>query len=251
MGFFGGLLGIGGSVVMIPAMVIIYGENQHLYQASAMICNFFVGGSAVLVHKRGGYLNRAILKYLIPSAALGILAGVAMSNSSFFAGGRSYLLARIFGLFMVYVIFYNLLRFSGTFGEDGGFDITGVRYSVPLLIFCGLLTGVPAGLLGIGGGVLCVPAQQLFLRMPLKRAIANSAATIVCIALVGAFYKNITLAEHNIAVVQSLKMAGCIIPGAIAGAFLGSKLLYKAPKNLVRVAFILLASIACYELLTV
>jgi len=229
MGFFGGLLGIGGSVVMIPALVTIYGENQHLYQASAMICNFFVGGSAVLVHKQGGYLNWAVLKYLIPSAALGILAGVAMSNNSFFAGGR----------------------FSRTFGEGGGFDITGARYSIPMLIFCGLLTGVPAGLLGIGGGVLCVPAQQLFLRMPLKRAIANSAATIVCIALVGAFYKNITLPEHNIAVSQSLKMAGCIIPGAIAGAFLGSKLLYKLPKNLVRAAFILLACIACYKLLTV
>lgn len=50
MGSFGGLLGIGGSVVTIPALVLAFGENQHLYQASAMLCNFFVGGAATLVH---------------------------------------------------------------------------------------------------------------------------------------------------------------------------------------------------------
>jgi len=33
MGLFGGLLGIGGSVVMIPALVFEVCENQHLYQA--------------------------------------------------------------------------------------------------------------------------------------------------------------------------------------------------------------------------
>ncbi len=43
MGLFGGLLGLGGSTIMIPALVMVFGENQHLYQAAAMICNF-VGG---------------------------------------------------------------------------------------------------------------------------------------------------------------------------------------------------------------
>ena len=89
MGFLGGLLGIGGSVIMIPALVFISGENQHLYQASAMIYNFFVGAAAVIVHKKADVLVMGVIKWLIPAAALGITIGVAISNSSVFASGKS------------------------------------------------------------------------------------------------------------------------------------------------------------------
>ena len=55
MGVFGGLLGIGGSAVMIPAMIIFFKGNQHLYQSSAMICNFFVAVSAAAAETGKGY----------------------------------------------------------------------------------------------------------------------------------------------------------------------------------------------------
>ena len=60
-----------------------------------------------------------------------------------------------------------------------------------------------------------------------------------------------TLSQHNIAVAESLKIAIVIIPGAIVGAFLGSRSMHKLPSNIVRVVFILLAALACYKLLTV
>ncbi|MHC4418759.1 MAG: sulfite exporter TauE/SafE family protein, partial [Planctomycetota bacterium] len=190
MGLFGGLLGIGGSVVMIPALVFALGEDQHLYQASAMICNFFVGTTAAIVHRKADVLVLDVIKWLVPAAAVGIIIGVAVSNSSAFARGNSYLLARVFGLFLIYVVIYNYLKLRRDGDQADDLDISKTHRSIPLTILCGLLTGVPAGLLGIGGGTVCVPAQQLFLRMPLKRAISNSAATIASIALVGAFYKN-------------------------------------------------------------
>ena len=251
MGLFGGLLGIGGSVFMIPALVFAFGENQHLYQASAMICNFFVGTTAAMVHKKADVLVSDVIKWLVPSAALGIIIGVAVSNSSAFAHGNSYLLARIFGLFMVYVVIYNCFKFRTHSSRVGDFDISKTRRSVPLTILCGLLTGIPAGLLGIGGGTVCVPAQQLFLKMPLKRAISNSAATIASVALIGAFYKNLTLTQHSIEIADSLRMAIVVIPGAIVGAFIGGRLMHKLPSNAVRVVFILLCALACYKLLTV
>jgi uncharacterized membrane protein YfcA len=251
MGLFGGLLGIGGSVVMIPALVFAFGENQHLYQASAMICNFFVGAAAVTVHKKAGVLVADVIKWLVPAAAFGIIIGVAISNSSTFARGNSYLLARVFGIFMIYVVVYNCLRFRSHSSRADDFDISKTRHSVPLTILCGLLTGIPAGLLGIGGGTVCVPLQQLFLKMPLKRAISNSAATIASIALVGAFYKNVTLPQHSIGIADSLRMAIVVIPGAIVGAFIGGRLMHKLPSNVVRVVFILLCALACYKLLTV
>ncbi len=251
MGLFGGLLGIGGSVVMIPALVFAFGENQHLYQAAAMICNFFVGGTAVIVHKSKDVLMADVLKWLIPSAAVGKIIGVAISNSSVFAGGNSYLLARLLGGFMIYVVVYNCLKFGKPRGGADGFDISGVRQSAGLTIICGLLSGIPAGLLGLGGGVLFVPAQQLFLKMPLKRAIVNSAAAVALVTILAGVYKNITLPQHGIAIMESVKIAVVVIPGAIVGAFLGGRGVHKLPSGVVRAAFVLLAALACYKLLTV
>ena len=87
--------------------------------------------------------------------------------------------------------------------------------------------------------------------MPLKNAISNSAATIASIAVIGALYKNITLPQHNIQIMESVTMAAIVIPGAILGSFLGSRFMHKFPINVVRVVFILLAALACYKLFTV
>jgi len=250
-GLFGGLLGIGGAVIMIPALVIAFGENQHLYHATAMICNSFVAASATVVHKRAGALMPSVLKYLVPPAAVGIVIGVVISNSSIFARQNSYLLARVLGLYMIYEIIYNCLRFKGSRDRGDGLDISGVHLSIPLTILTGFLTGLIGGLLGLGGGVVCVPFQQLFLKMPLKRAISNSAATVAAISLIGALYKNLTLPQQNIAIVESLKLAMVIIPGAIIGGLAGGRLMYILPKNVVRAVFVLILAIASYKLLTV
>ncbi len=251
MGLFGGLLGLGGSIVMIPALVFAFGENQHLYQASAMICNFFVGASAVVVHKRADVLVIGVVKWLVPAGVLGIIIGVAISNSSMFARQNSYLLARIYGVFLVYVAIYNVLRFGRTRPGVNVLDISKVRRSTPLTVFCGLASGIAAGLLGVGGGVVCVPLQQLLLKMPLKRAISNSAAMIASIAVAGAIYKNATLAQHDIAVMDSLKIAAVVAPGAIVGALFGGRLMHVLPGSIVRAAFILLLLLASYQMLTV
>ncbi len=250
MGLFGGLLGIGGSVVMIPAMVVFFGPNQHLYQASAMICNFFVAISSAAVHRKAKVLVVGVVKLLIPAGVLGIIAGVALSNISFFSGANTRNLTRAFGLFLVYAIVYNLTRFGKSRGGADGLDLSRTRRSRPLTLISGLITGLSAGLLGIGGGSVCTPAQQLCLRMPLKRAMSNSSALIAAMALIGAFFKNITLARHNIAAVDSIKIAAVVIPTAIIASFAGGRLMHILPKNIVRVVFIGLLIVASYKMLT-
>lgn len=252
MGLFGGLLGIGGSVIMIPALVFVYGENQHLYQAAAMFCNFFVGVSAALIHKKADFIMTDVVKWIVPFALVSMIFGVALSNSSLFAGKvNSYLLARVYGGFMLYVVIYNILRLGTAVTGSGSFHVSNVKRSSLLAGLCGALTGFPAGLLGIGGGTVCTPTQQLFLKMPFKRAISNSAATFASIALIGAVYKNLTLGQHGIDMMDSLRIAIGIIPGAIVGALVGSKYLHVLPKNLVRIVFIGVLALASYKLLTV
>lgn len=262
MGVLGGMLGIGGSVVLIPALVFVFGENQHLYQAAAMICNFFVALASVYVHRKEQIMVPWVLKRLIPAAVVGIIVGVAWSNASLFAGSRSYLLARIFGGFLVYVAFYNIyrlileLRHGHTeVPKPEAFPHRGL-YS----ILIGATTGLAAGLMGIGAGTVAVPLQQLILKIPLRRAISNSAATIVSIAWIGAIYKNVTLGRHDIvfdalgggsAYDLSLKIAALAIPTAILGGFLGGRLMHKLPVHWVRAVFIVVVVVASVRLLSV
>ena len=251
MGLFGGLLGIGGSIVMIPALTFFYGEDQHLYQAAAMICNFFVAAASLIGHWKAEAFVFKALRLLIPAAVVGIVGGVALSNSSLFAGGNSFWLARAFGAFLVYVAVYNLMKFRPKPSIDAGSgrkEIAGLGWISGAI---GLFTGFGAGLLGIGAGTVSTPLQQIALKMPLRNAMSNSAAMIVSMAWLGAIYKNATLGRHDIELMQSLKIAVFVLPTAVLGGYLGGHLMHSLPKNIVRAAFILLCIAAAVKLLTV
>jgi uncharacterized membrane protein YfcA len=264
MGFFGGLLGIGGSAIMIPALVLVYAgpENQHLFQASAMICNFCVAASSALAHKKARSLHKPVLKQMVPMALIGIVVGVAWSNSAMFSQGNGYVLSRTFGGFLAYVAIYNTYRLVRSLRKSMPDErtVSGINETPWLVRLIGLVTGLAAGLLGIGAGTLATPLQQLFLRVPLRRAMSNSSVTIMCIAWLGAIYKNGTLNRHNVSFALfandsplwiSIKISAIIAPTAILGGFLGGYMMHKLPKNVVRSVFIVILVVAALRLLTV
>lgn len=266
MGLLGGMMGIGGSVILIPVLFFAFGlgagENQHLYQAAAMICNFFVALSAVLVHHKARLMVPWVLKRLVPAALIGIVAGVAWSNSAMFTGNRSYLLSRVFGGFLVYVALYNGYRLiREIYHQTEMFEPPEPAFHRGLLsMLIGMITGLAAGLMGIGAGTVVIPLQQLMLKMPLRRAIGNSAATIVSVSWIGALFKNATLGQHHIVFTAlgsgpvyllGVKIAALVAPTAILGGFVGGRLMHKLPIHWVRAVFITVVVVAAIRLLSV
>lgn len=248
-GLFGGLLGIGGSMVMIPAMVLCFGENQHLYQAAAMVCNVFVAGVSLIAHRKAKVIIPGILKFMVPLQICGIILGVYLSNTAMFRGEKSYLLAKCFGVFLIYVTVYNFVKLVrkkvvGASGEER-------EYPKLVSMGMGLVAGTGAGLLGIGAGGILTPLQQLLLKVPIKRAMANSAVTIACVAWVGATFKVVTIGKHGLAVVEPLKIAAVIIPAAMIGAYVGSHAMHALPKNVVRGTFVVITGLAAIRMLTI
>ena len=69
-GGIGGLLGIGGSVIMIPAMVVLLGWDFHLAQAIAMTVNPAVALSATIKHQRNKNISWESTKYVLPLALI-------------------------------------------------------------------------------------------------------------------------------------------------------------------------------------
>ena len=250
MGVLGGLLGIGGGVVMIPAMVFFFGENQHLYQAAAIMCAFGVSCSAVIAHRKAKAIVPDVIKWLLPASAMGVIAGVAISNCEFFRGSNSYILARVFGGFLVYVAVASIFKLLRPDKKIDG-QVPKVKDPAAKSLAAGIITGTCSGMLGIGAGSVSTILQQLFLKMPIKKAMSNSAAVIICSAFVGAVYKNATLPMHGIAVMDSFKIAACIIPTAVIGGYIGGHSMHILPKKAVRIAFIIIVVLSAIRMLTV
>ncbi len=99
-----------------------------------------------------------------------------------------------------------------------------------LAALIGLVAGVAAGLLGIGGGALFVPALVLLLDLPQVDAEATSLLAIVPVALVGAARQH---AYGNVRLRDGLLVGGLAIPGAALGVVLVNLL----PERAVELAF--------------
>ena len=251
-GLLGGLLGLGGSVIIIPGLILYLsqtggyvGNMQHLLQAAAMICNVFIAAPSTVAHLRA----RAVMGVGRETARARRARrdslrrrreqqfGVCRENGAY--------LAMLLAGFFVAVAVYNVVRAASKRDLTAEFE---PDRKIPAwkILLVGLPMGFTAGLLGIGGGTIGVPAQQVFLRIPLRRAIANSSVTIVFIAVVGAINKNLTLPEHGIEISASLKLAAMLIPTAILGGYLGGKLTHIIPRRALRWVFIVFMIVIAY-----
>lgn len=239
-GISAGLLGIGGSVVMIPGLVFIFGaDRQHLYQAAAMIANFFVIAPAVVRHWRVKATLWPVVRLTVPSSIIGAVAGVYASDLPMFRRGGQGYLQIAFAIFLVYVVLYNLWRLRPSSAVQRTDQHEPPRLSSTLIVLLvGLPAGLLAGLLGIGGGLFAVPAQQMVLRIRLPNAIANSAATILCSSIVGAAVKNYHLSEHGFTPGDSMMLAACLIPSAMIGSWLAAAKVHQWPVSAIRVVFV-------------
>lgn len=248
-GVVGGMLGIGGSLVMIPALTEILGPDQHLYQASAMIVNFFVVVPAVVRHRRARAIDPSTVRRLIPLAALAVVGGVLLSELSLFAGSGEAYLRLLFGLFLVSVCVLDLFRAYKRRTNKGRracdpSDTKGPTVTAWQTAIVAIPTGLIAGLLGVGGGVMAVPLQHRYLRIPLRNAIANSATIIIATSLIGATLKNYAYVVDHAGSLRSLALACVLIPTAMTGSWFGSKLTHELPLRWVKAGFFALLAIA-------
>jgi uncharacterized membrane protein YfcA len=246
-GLLGGMLGVGGSVIMIPGLVLLFGQgrkpgvDQHLYQAAAMIANVAVSIPAALRHHRAGATAVAAIRWILPAALVFVLVGVAASN--LFTGRVGAIwLGRVLAILLVYVIAVNIRRLSASSQQRE--DAAEPRITPPRCLFVGGIMGAIAGLTGVGGGAIAVPLQQLALRLPLKSCIANSSAVICISAFVGSIHKNATLPGHGGDIRHSLLLAALLAPTCWLGARLGATLTHTLPVRTVRIAFIVLMIVA-------
>lgn len=252
VGLVGGMFGVGGAIILVPALNEVLGSDQHLYQATAMIVNFFVALPAVYQHHVARAVDFRLTARVAPAALLSVLLGVAASESRVFAGAGEAYLQSLFGLFLFACAGYDVYRLSRR--ERAEVDARPASMAGPswrAVLAVAIPTGFASGLLGVGGGILAVPLLRRFIRLPLREAIANSAAIIVGINVVGAVVKNLAYASDPgvSSGAAPMTLAAVLIPTAMAGSLFGSKLTHVVPVRVTKGGFIVLLLVSSVRMM--
>jgi len=244
-GIVGGLAGIGGSIVMLPALAIFHGyetpekARHQVYMAASMLVNIAVSLSATRQHKKRGAARRDVILSLMPSMSLGIVLGVLFSNQ---APGKWAVYA--FAAFIWAYCLYTLVTLVRRLPERP--DETPSPGWVVLSVI-GLSTGLVAGFLGVGGGILLVPLLQVA-GLPLRHAIAGSAGVMWVSSLIGALTKLWFLPDLGFSRWDAIEIAAPMGAGALAGAWFGAWLGHTLKIPALKVVIIVVLSIAALRM---
>ncbi len=178
VGVFAGLLGIGGGLLIVPAMLywlplFLHVEHQILMPmaiGTSLSTIVITGASSALAHARLGHVNRKI----VPLTAVGLAAG-ALLGSYLATQVPVNWLQSFFGI-MVLVIAAQMAFMRNRQSSQG---VTQGK-----LLTAGGITGTISAMMGIGGGALLVPALVWF-QVRIQTAIATASIGGVVIAIFG------------------------------------------------------------------
>lgn len=230
----GSLLGLGGGIIVVPALTLLLGVNIHYAIGASLVGVIATSSASASRYVRNGLTNMRLGMLLEVSTVSGALVG------AFLAGilpPRA--LQILFGVLMA-VATISLLRTESDPGEisppppdrladrlklHGSYHDGALGQEIPyrvgrtwLGLIISALAGIFSGLLGVGGGFLKVPAMHVGMKIPLKVASATSSFMIgvTAAASAGVFFSRGLLDPSITAPVAT---------GVLLGAALGARLL--------------------------
>jgi len=184
-GVIGSLLGLGGGIFLIPALVLVFGVPMHQAVAASLVAIIATSCAGASRNAQAGLANVRLGTALETTTVLGALAGALLAHR---LPERALL-----GLFaaLLFAVCAVLWRRGSRAGEPAPAPVGGlldgeyedpasgraVRYSVrhlPGALAASLGAGFMSALLGVGGGIVKVPAMHLFCGVPMKAAAATS-----------------------------------------------------------------------------
>ncbi len=220
-GAFGGLVGLGGGVIMIPLMTRFYGLNQHQAHGTSLAALVFTGLAGALTY----YLNGTV----------DVLAAVLLAATAMFTASLGALFAnalpewKLKGAFGVFLILVSALLLLKPYYAQYSGTATGWA-KVGILLGSGVVSGFFAGLMGVGGGSIMVPAMVLMVGFSQHLAQGTSLLAMVPAGASGAY------THWRLGNVVTLIVPGLIL-GIIVGTYAGGTLAHWLSEPALRVIF--------------
>lgn len=205
-----GLVGGGGSILTVPILVYILGQDVHEATATSLVIVGVTSLFGAVPHATAGRVSMKTALYFGGAGIAGAYAGTALNR---LVSGPVILL--LFGGLMLIVAGRMALS------KKKGKSATGTPEQVPdrfqwSALVAGLVVGVMTGFFGVGGGFLIVPALVLVLGFPMRVAVGTSLVIITINSIAGA---SAHLSTGDI----DFGLAAFFIIGGILGSTFGAR----------------------------
>jgi uncharacterized protein len=221
-GIFGGLVGLGGGVVMIPLMVGVLKMTQHQAHGTSLVALVFTGIAGAITYAIKGSVD------LTASALLAVTAIFTARFGAHFAHALpEWKLKRSFGGFLIFV---SILLLCKPYLAHISHPVSSGWPKIVVLLLTGVFTGFLSGMMGVGGGTIMVPAMVLLAGMGQHIAQGSSLLAMVPAGAVGA------QTHYKLGNVVTKHLAG-LIPGILVGTYFGGSLALVLSEGALRIIF--------------
>ena len=253
-GLLGALTGLGGGVVIVPMLVLLFGVDLHYAIGASLVSVIATSSGAAAAYVKEGYSNIRIGMLLEIATTVGALAGaflglVVAPNA----------IAVVFGVVLIVSAYLSSrpraeqdvadkadplavrLKLDGSYPTPEGLKSYHV-HRVPAGFVLMFLAGVLSGLLGIGSGALKVLALDQAMRLPFK---VSTTTSNFMIGVTAAASAGVYLSRGYID-------PGLVLPvllGVLPGSLLGAMILTHAPVRTLRIVFALVITALAVEMI--
>lgn len=224
MGAYGTLVGIGGGFAIVPLLLLVYKLPPPAAAATSLVVVVLNATSATTGFLRAGRVDvrtgLVLALATVPGALIGPFIAERLPEPAYKA---------ILGVFLAIMFVFLMLkpeqtpaqpaprgrwlRVYRTFSDRGG-DTFSYSYSIPIALGISFLVGILSSTLGIGGGIVHVPAMIHLMSFPVHVAVATSQFVLAVTASAG-------VAEYAYRGHVVWSLAAAIGIGAVVGAQLG------------------------------
>jgi uncharacterized membrane protein YfcA len=241
-GFLGALTGLGGGVVITPALVLMLGVDLRYAIGATLVSVIATSSGAAAAYVREGFSNIRIGMFLEVATTLGAVAGAFLA-----AVTPASALAIVFGVVLLYSAIHSIraqpqaardrppdplatrLRLNGSYpalSGSLGYNVQRVKTGFGLMFGAGVLSG----LLGIGSGAMKVIAMDQVMGIPFKvsTATSNFMIGVTAAASAGVYLKRGYIDPG---------LAMPVMLGVLAGSVLGARQLAGARTRVLRLVF--------------
>jgi uncharacterized membrane protein YfcA len=242
-GFLGALTGLGGGVVIVPALTLALGVDIKYAIGASLVSVIATSSGAAAAYVREGFSNIRIGMLLEIATTIGAVFGAFLATYT-----STHVIAVIFGLVLIQAAYQSVvnassdtglrvesdalarrLRLASDYPLEGRRQEYGVR-NVPTGFGLMFGAGTLSGLLGLGAGAVKVIAMDQAMKIPFKVSTTTSNFMIGVTAAAGA---GVYLSRGYI----HPSVAMPVMLGVLGGALLGAKVLVHARVRTLRIVF--------------
>lgn len=245
-GIIGALAGVGGGILVIPALTIVFGVDIRLAVGASIVSVIATSSGAAAAYVRDRITDIRVGMFLELATTTGAVAGALLA--AVVAPAFLYVLLGVVLLFSAGLQVTRLseetppegppsriasaMRLTSSYPDRRlGREVPYTARRVPLGFALMWVAGLVSGLLGIGSGVLKVLAMDGAMRLPMK---VSSATSNFMIGVTAAASAGIYLSRGDV----DPRIAAPVALGVLAGALTGARLLNRVSNRAVRLIFL-------------